>query len=276
MKKIELPEIKKLEVEMLKIIDKLCRNNNIQYFAIGGTLLGAIRHNGFIPWDDDIDIALTFENYQKLLKLLEKECINGKFKILNDSNNKNYYYPFSKMVNCDTIVYEGMVGDENMGIFVDIFCLNPLPDDEQIAHKTYKKMRFIKDYGIKIINSNNDKTTKVYKRPFRKFVRFVEKYIIGSKNILKIYKNCYYKYLNCKPKYGIMNWFSYDEKNELYNWYDFQDIIDHQFEDMMIMIPKKYDSVLKKCFGDYMKLPPESERMPQHTACAYYRGKKYE
>ena len=97
MKKIELPEIKKLEVEMLKIIDKLCRNNNIQYFAIGGTLLGAIGHNGFIPWDDDIDIALTFENYQKLLKLLEKECINGKFKILNDSNNKNYYYPFSKM-----------------------------------------------------------------------------------------------------------------------------------------------------------------------------------
>lgn len=276
MKKIELSEIKKLEVEMLKIIDKICRENNIKYFAIGGTLIGAIRHDGFIPWDDDIDIGLTADNYSKLIELLEKYCDNNNvhYKILEDNKCGSYYYPFAKMVNTNTIVYEGMVGDENMGVFVDIFCFNPLPNNEKVAHKTYRKMKFIKDYGIKIINSNNDRTTKNYKKPFRKIVRFIEKNIIGQKRILNEYKKCYKKYSNCEPKYGISNWLTYNEKNELYEWNDFQEVINHKFENLEIMIPKEYDSVLRNCYGDYMKLPPEEDRIPQHTAEAYYRDKK--
>ena len=105
MKKIEIDEQKKIMVEILEYFDKVCRENNINYSLIGGSLIGAIRHKGIIPWDDDIDVILTRENYLKIISLLEKENDN-RFKILTQNTCNDYSFPFPKLIDKRTYVVE--------------------------------------------------------------------------------------------------------------------------------------------------------------------------
>ena len=95
MKNITLEELKVIEVNMLEYIDKLCLENDIKYFVFWGTLIGTVRHNGFIPWDDDVDIIMTREDYNKFLKVL-KENPNPKYKVFDHNIQEEYYYSYPK------------------------------------------------------------------------------------------------------------------------------------------------------------------------------------
>ena len=142
-KYIDIDEQKKIQLEMLKEIRDICDEAGLMYFLGGGTLLGAVRHKGYIPWDDDIDLMMPREDYNKLLKIFNEKC-NGKSKLLYYGNLKEYYYPYAKVVNTETRLVELDCRNlDEMGVFIDIFPIDFLPEDDKKIKKIFNKFKFL-------------------------------------------------------------------------------------------------------------------------------------
>ena len=129
MKELSLEEIKQVELEILHYIDKVCKENGITYYLDCGTLLGAVRHQGFIPWDDDIDILVPRKDYEKLFGILKDDNC---YKMIWYKNSPNYPLPYAKVCDCSTITEEreDQKVKTNYGVFVDIFPLDNYPDSK--------------------------------------------------------------------------------------------------------------------------------------------------
>lgn len=130
MKELSIDDIREIELQILNYIDEVCKDNKLRYYLLGGTLLGAIRHGGFIPWDDDIDIIMPRNDYDTLLSIINET--NNKYKVLAYKYKKEYYYPFAKIVDSSTMVVESnTIATNNMGVWVDIFPIDNLPNDKK-------------------------------------------------------------------------------------------------------------------------------------------------
>ena len=144
MEKTLLDKLHAEQVKILDVIHKICLENELNYFFIGGTLLGAVRHKGFIPWDDDLDIAMPREDYNKFIKIVSK-MQSDKYIIDYSKNNKRYWLPFIKIRNKNTIYEEEAQKDYlgNKGIWVDIFPLDNGLENKQILLSKQKKIKKI-------------------------------------------------------------------------------------------------------------------------------------
>ena len=270
MKEITLNEQKQILLEMLKYIDEICRENNIEYYLSGGTLLGAIRHKGFIPWDDDVDICLPYKDYRKLIEILKQD---GKYNVHNPYDDENYYYLFTKLTDKRTILIEDNFNRiKDLGIFLDIFPLYHLPNsDEEYKNlcDTIKKLekQYFRFYGFEKYYYNRSKIKRIIKA-----IAFFPQFIFK-----KIFKNNRNKILdlfeqndkietdyigNPAPPCSYRNRFSIDV---------FEDKIEADFENIKAYAPVKYDEFLTTCYGDYMQLPPEDQRKTEHNFKAYWK-----
>lgn len=248
--KIDSEQQKKYLVEMLKYVDDICRKNSINYTLIGGSLIGVIRHKGFIPWDDDVDIGLTMDEYDKLITILKNEN-NPKYKLF-DSDIEGYYYPYAKLVSQETIVIEKNLRTiKNYGLFIDIFRYNYTYDEDYKRNKHYKKIKFKQSFIGGYFKVKSDSVLKNIRNKISK--------LLGIRVILKVYET---ELIRCKEKtkYLISNWPQYGQDKEIMKTKFFDDFIDGTFEGINVMITKYYDEMLKIAFGNYMKLPPKSER----------------
>ena len=117
----EFRQMQLLQLDMLVELDRVCRENNINYTIFGGTLLGAVRHKGYIPWDDDLDIWMPRKDYEKLEQIMNQE--DSCYKVVNHKNTKGYIYAFGKAVDTRTILKENIEVNCPMGIYVDIFLM---------------------------------------------------------------------------------------------------------------------------------------------------------
>ena len=262
---------KELLTQMMKYIDKICRNNNIKYSLIGGTLIGAIRHHGFIPWDDDIDIILDCENYKRLVMAL-KEDNNKEYELFIPLEKKDYPFQFAKLINTKTVTKEeGMINDiPGYGLFVDIFCYVNVPNDLKERKAFYKQLKFLNNSLVRVPLS--------FKKPplKKKVIRFCKNAInciIGYKMFLKIDLKHINKYADNKTNYVMSNNPVYGYDKEVQKADDINEFIDVEFEGNKLMAFKHYDSILKTTFGDYMKLPPKEKRI-NHGLKVYWRDKK--
>lgn len=266
MKKIDINTQKKIQIEMLKYIHKVCKENNIKYTLIAGSLIGAIRHKGMIPWDDDIDIILMRDEYQKLIKVL-KESNHPKYKLMYDE--PDYYYPFPKLVDTTTTLKEGTLRKiEGYGLFIDIFEYHYIPNNKLLQKFHYKmlnlKKKFINGWFYEFIPNNID----------HKLLRKIRRVIsnkLGSKKILEIYKKECNK-MKKKTNYVLSNWNAYSFEKDVQLAKNFEEYIEVDFDGIKAMITKNYDKVLRTTFGDYMQLPPKEERKT-HNLEAYWRNK---
>ena len=268
MKKIEINDLKRIQLQILDYIDNFCKKNDIKYWLDSGTLLGAARHKGYIPWDDDIDIGMLRKDYEKFKKLFNINNTSN-YKLHCIENDKNWYYPFGKILDENTIMYEP---DKKSGIkssvFVDLFVYDNAPDDDKELKRMYKKRNLFYKLNTLQVSKHfvlpEKQKYNLLRYPiwllFQLFPRgyFIRKSIKNSK-----------KYNNKNTKY-IGNFSGSVQKikceKEL-----FQDFIELEFEGKMYPAPIGYKEWLTSFYGDYMKLPPKENQVSHHRFEAYYK-----
>lgn len=262
MRKISnLKEIQQRCLEILKYINNVCKENDIKYSLCAGTALGAIRHKGFIPWDDDIDIMMTRENYDKFIQIMDSTQ-NANYKCLHFGKDfPNYFYRFAKVVDLHTYVEEeNFPRHKDMGLFVDIFPVDAIPEEMAVERtKKYAQM------GVLHYIAASKKFVKSDKGLFRSILKFFiwSFYkIVGWKHLVKKSEKFLREYKIADCKYAGV----YDEyeDREIMPKEIFDNLIEIDFEDTKFSLIENYDYYLTKLYGDYMTPPPEDKRQQHH------------
>ena len=267
-KKINSYEEKRIILNILINFDCFCRDNNLKYYLSGGTLLGAIRHKGFIPWDDDIDVCMPRKDYEQLIKIFPK-IYRNKF-ILKCIEYKNFKYPFIKIVNINTKIINKYVNNEmENNLWIDILPVDGLPQNNNDLKRIYKSVKFYRKLlMLNFANIGEGKTLlkQVFKPLFILFAKFigVNRCITEIEKIAKAYDYDKSDYV------GAITWGLYGV-GERMKKSEFEKTVYVDFEGYKFPTFSCWDSYLKALYGDYMKLPPVEKRKT-HDMEAYYIG----
>ncbi|SHM26136.1 lipopolysaccharide cholinephosphotransferase [Fibrobacter sp. UWR3] len=262
MKPISLEEMKQIQVDILKDVHLFCEKNNIRYTLIYGSLLGAVRHKGYIPWDDDIDIAMLRDDYEKFVASYKSE--NGFYRVYDCRKDNGYYYPFLKVADTRTVLEEN-VSMQNIGVNIDIFPCDYLFDTKQECINFIKKLDFLKKlFRIKLVKPG--KKNSFIKRILIRVLKLLC-LPISMKNIVDREYALVNRLTNRNAKFvGFA--FSSDLScsyrsicpREVFEKYE-----KVPFEKETFEIISSYDEWLTQMFGDYMTPPPAKERTSPHT-----------
>lgn len=263
-------EIKKICTNVLEFFSDYCNKNGLTFFLGYGTALGAVRHNGFIPWDDDIDVTMPRPDYERLISIFDNS--KEEFLLLSHAKDKDYYYPFAKLCDKKTkLVEEHYANDANMGIYIDIFPLDGNGTERTEAIKHLMKC-------IKTQQKLNSAMAKHFFRSRSNIIIEIIRYI--RYRFLKLVGSEYYfnkldlhmkRFAYSESKYISNNsWCTYAVR-DLFEKSMFQKSINVEFEGKEYPIPENFDEYLKSLYGEYMKLPPEEMRISHHDMVAYYR-----
>lgn len=268
---VQIEEIKKIQLDLMKAVHIFCQENKLTYYLWGGSLLGAIRHNGYIPWDDDIDIAMPRKDYEYFCSNFNIDT----YKVVSCGRDDEYFLPYAKAYDSRTLKEEVVCyrGKKRYGIDVDIFPIDTVGSYENVEKTKAKRTKLIK----KLIKSN-------YK--FQKSTSALRTLVRAGRGILYTFER----------KLGLLNSnkianelnkmatsFNGESKDQMsyadpwrkvpfympQDWVD--NIILHKFEDTQFCIMEKYDQVLSAYFGDYMTLPPEEQRITHHNFKIFYK-----
>ncbi len=247
----QLKRLREIQVEMLLEVKRICKKHHLKYSLIGGSLLGAIRHHGYIPWDDDADIGMFRRDYEKFRRICKTE-LNDKFYFQDDRNDKNYRWGYGKIRRKGTIFQREHQEHLKFGqeIFIDIFPLDYAPDNMilRVAHMFYCfciRKTLWAPVGMIIEKS-------AIKRNIYKVLSKI------SKN--KIYAH-YYRYIRTRKKSHTVRLNLFPTKKPYgFPISYFENLIEVEFEGETFYGSKEYDSYLKIKYGDYMKLPPIENR----------------
>ena len=258
-----LHEIQMIELDILKEIDRICRDNKIKYFLIEGSLLGAVRHNGFIPWDDDLDIGMPRDDYNKFLEIADKKLKIG-YKLCCYKNIKNYHLPFSKVVSLNNRGFrnkEAVLSKNYNGPFVDIFPLDT--SNLALGKSQVKKFNKIRKYrDILLI-----KVRYKIKFSWKRLLYYIESPFYSNKKLHEKINKLSTRENKNNKKYVVNYSSSYGVKKEIFPICCFDKTIFIDFEDILVPIPKNYNYVLTRIYGDYMQLPPKNKRVSRHSIC---------
>lgn len=253
-----LRELQLVELAILKEFDRICKKHNITYYLAYGTLIGAARHKGFIPWDDDIDIMVAYQDYEKLREVCKTEM------------GEEYYYQ-SRSGNPQNFIFWDRIGLRNTtsidlslkdikadwGICIDIFPLFLIssdPEEQRIQEAKFRKSQI---YNLKYLNRHLAKEA----HGMEKLKKLISGYIPDKLNVKAAEKLLHEIALD--SDHAKEYCFDYSMLNEcgLYRQEWFSSTTELEFEGMMFPVPAGYDALLHHIYGDYMKIPAEDERI---------------
>ena len=257
----ELQRLHEIELDILREVIRVCEENEISYFTFGGTTLGVVRHKGFIPWDDDVDIGMLRSDYDRFVSIAPKALKKGYF-LQHYSTEKNTATYFAKVRKDNTEFIESHTKNikEHHGIFVDIMPFDRVPENDGERAKHSKKIRFLEQLFIsktvwKASSFHGDK-----KKPILTLIRSCMHILL-----LPVPRKCLFNKLDRElQKYSSANtdmWaFRAWSPSECYES-DLFPVQKMPFESITVSVPNNADGVLKTNYGDYMKLPPVEKRI---------------
>lgn len=263
MDKDTLRQVQLTQLEIAKEIKRVCDSNNIRYWLDSGTLLGAVRHKGFIPWDDDLDIGMWREDYERFMSLAPQK-LSSQFYLQNWETDKNYGLPFAKVRKKGTIYIENKAKNShaNNGIYVDIFPYDNFGDDYEKQGKPIKIIKLLLQNKAKVQVWHENSSIN-YKKLFQHLPFALAAPFFDRNKLIKKYEELATKYNNETCDYyfpqGISNYGKW-----LIPVPAMKELIDLKFEDTTFKAPSGFDAYLKNAYGDYMKLPPEDKRENRH------------
>lgn len=247
-KELTFEERKRIQLEMLDEIDKFCNENGIRYSLAFGTLLGAIRHKGFIPWDDDVDIMMPLPDLIKFKKTFKSEICE----YVDVDTDKNYGFAFSRIAYSRTYSSEGMVY-KGPGVCIDLYIIVGLPGNSEefflnLENVYNQRVRFnrYRRYLIKRLPIKTIPLHSFYMKKYRNY------YLMESLQYSQASK-----FYIIAGKLSLRNKMTYDKDI-------FSSLITAKFEDKQYKIIEDWDYFLSLRYGDYMQLPPEDQRHPYH------------
>lgn len=259
-------ECRRIQVEILMELDHICRINHLKYYVAYGTALGAIRHRGFIPWDDDIDICLQRCDYDKLLILLKNQQDTKWLSVL-DSNTENYLLPFAKAIDNRTVA-KSEDSKVKHGIWVDIFPMDTAPDKKNVQRRFLQRCFLFRSIIIAMNTDFDSKKSHMDKKRCIKQLLNILAILIGKKRILK-WNEKYMKKHNGTSSIYVCNLCTPYILKEIFQRSELQEVEDIYFERQTVMGLKNADRYLRMLYGNYMQLPPEDERRT-HSITAWY------
>lgn len=262
-KELTLYEIQQGSLEVFKKIKTICSELNIEYYLAFGTLLGSIRHKGFIPWDDDLDIWMKRTDYEKFVSYCRKnKDIIAPFELKHFSTCKNYIYPIARLSDSRYTIKYNDAKDYGLGLFVDLYPLDGIdPSDKKFLKKLMSYRKIIYYCGLKTCPEKGKSFKSLLKR-----IYFLRTRFINLPKLLKKVDRFAQKYqFENSDSFACTEW----EFEFIYSKSLIENTTTTQFEDTTALIPEKYHELLTSTYGDYMQLPPEEDRVGHHNYSAY-------
>ena len=277
MKKMEMKEIQHISIEILKQIADICEAQHLRYYLFYGTLIGAVRHHGFIPWDDDLDIMMPRQDHDMLLKYLkEHQKDYPNLRIFNPQECPQYPYMITRISDDRYRIVMDNEKEYGMGIFIDVYPFDGLGNTKEealhfgnigdrLSSLCFQSTR--KHVDLRMTRSLNTSVFyKIIKLPVWCVSRLIGKNFFQKKLATLAYQKPY----DASKFVGCIVWLSGGVKDIFKReWFDESVLV--PYEQYSFRIPKAYDQVLRHTYGDYMQLPPENERIGHHF---YYVYKK--
>ena len=266
MREIEKEAYKRIPFEILIHFADFCEKNNIRYSLAYGTLLGAIRHKGFIPWDDDIDVIMPRADYERFKTLYHSE----RYPFSDMTINKHHATAMGKVYDSQTFFYFHKI-KRSYGLFIDVFAVDNFPANVKERLRWQKWTRFLISLNI-------------VKQADMKGVLYTRKSFLGKARIL-LYKLLPIPKTFVQKRISILSQkydasptglvgitMSCDNPFDTYPANFFEEYVDVEFEGRSFKAIRQYDKWLRICYGDYMQLPPVEKRVGRHHITAYYKN----
>ena len=270
MKELSTEELKQIMLDELIVVDEFCRKNGIEYFLEGGTGIGAVRHKGYIPWDDDIDIAMTRPNYERFIHTFGGYCAH--LNLYAPELDENFYAAYANVCDNRTVLFENQFDYRgyDIGVKIDVFPIDGCEDDIRVCKRWHILVRML-DNILSRRHRNMRYTWRTNKWNYLTctIVRLLTspiKYRTFMRWLLRIVKRCDYE----KANYAYHASLPYKSVTRCpkYVWENYVDV---EFEGHKVRDLRESDIHLSTIFGDYMQLPPEEQRTPHHNFIAYWK-----
>ena len=270
----ELKQIQDLEIGAMCELDRICRKYNLKYTLAGGTLLGALRHDGFIPWDDDMDVNMLRSDFLKLREIAPKE-LRQRYFYQSSQTDPEYLYFFDKIRINDTTFKEAVLADKKIhhGVYIDIFPVDDILDaNSQQAQDQLKEFKHWRS-GLmgKYLDIKNRPVSVQLKQALLKLLYLP----YSTKELLARAEKTIQKYNN-RQLTTVRCFCGTDVDKEVLLKSNYENIVEHDFAGHKFFIPQNADALLRQKYGDYLKLPPKDQQKTQHDLVALDLGDKDE
>lgn len=266
-----LAHVQRLELMILKDFIHVCDEYDLTYFAYGGTGIGAFRHKGFIPWDDDIDVCLPVRDYKKLLSVFERDY-SKTYTVMNAHKDPHYPLPTSRIMIKGTQFCEEALKDLplDLGIFLDIYCLDNIPDDDKLFRKQARKAWFWSHMRLLKLIPKPFIVYHGFKGSLVRFVTYTAGWIISHMPLSLEY--CLKKETEAHEQYadkktGRIGYLcDTNPYNLVWTWEEVLPPVILPFEGFNVKFPANIDAHLRAFYGDYMQMPPVEQRKNHYPA----------